>query len=75
MTVKDIIKKYLEDNGFDGLAGEGCGCLIEDLFCCDYVGPECVPGKKINCKEKDCNECQFPIDCDGDADYVIVNEI
>jgi len=28
MDVKDIVKKYLTDNGFDGLAGDECGCGI-----------------------------------------------
>lgn len=26
IDVLGIIKKYLEDNGFEGLAGDGCGC-------------------------------------------------
>ncbi len=45
MTVKEIIKEYLEQNGFDGLYNEDCGCHIDDLFCCGNNGEECQPGK------------------------------
>jgi hypothetical protein len=36
-TVSEIVKQYLEDNGYDGLYDpdnddEGCGCLNNDLF-------------------------------------------
>ncbi len=26
MTIREIIKAYLADNGYDGLCGEDCGC-------------------------------------------------
>lgn len=44
MTVKEIVKKYLEENGFDGLYDPGeCACKIDDLFSCGC--PEyCEPG-------------------------------
>jgi hypothetical protein len=46
MTCKDIIKKYLEDNGYDGLARDECGCFVDDLFPCGCDSQECVPGKR-----------------------------
>ena len=35
MEVRDIVKKYLEDNGYDGLYEPGeCACKIDDLAPC-----------------------------------------
>jgi len=47
MNVKEIVKQYLEQNGYDGLAGEGCCCLKNDLFLCGIDGSDCVAGHKI----------------------------
>ena len=49
MKVKDILIKWLKDNGYDGLYCDGeCGCLISNFCPC---GSECVldcePGVKI----------------------------
>ena len=49
MTVKLIIEKYLDDNGFDGLycPYDPCGCYRDDLFpCANYGNLDCVPGYK-----------------------------
>ncbi len=35
MNLRDIVKKYLEDNGYEGLAGKYCGCENNDLMPCD----------------------------------------
>ena len=61
MTVKEIIKEYLEKNGYDGLCREGCGCGLEDFMPCGMFALEntvvgCKPAYKHKCK----------IDC---ADY------
>jgi hypothetical protein len=46
MTVKQIIEQYLRDNGFDGLAGDECGCMLRDLMPCECADFErCVPGR------------------------------
>jgi hypothetical protein len=52
MNCKEIVKKYLKDNGYDGLYVPGeCGCEIDDLQPCSEDMSECKPGyKKI---EKD----------------------
>ena len=36
MNIREIIKQYLEQNGYDGLCDESgeCGCYVEDLFIC-----------------------------------------
>ncbi len=69
MTVKDIVKKYLEDNGFEGLGCEYCCCGLEDLMPCDgcSVGGDvstCKAGYIIPCDPETCTadgDCPFHI--------------
>lgn len=57
VTVLEIVKKYLEDRGFDGLYHKfGCCCLLEDLMICDGESwdiRQCQPGYQqlCNCGE------------------------
>ena len=47
--VLEIVKKYLEDNGFDGLFnvnGE-CACPVGALCQCDECFSECEPGYRV----------------------------
>jgi hypothetical protein len=45
MTVKDIVRKWLEENGYEGLVGTHCGCELADLMPCWTEGcPDCEPG-------------------------------
>jgi len=51
ITVKAIVRKWLEDNGYSGLITDGCGCTSDDLFPCGGDGvidgegcPGCFPG-------------------------------
>lgn len=47
VTIKEILIKWLLDNGFDGLANtESCGCGIDDLAPCDCSPMDCEPAKK-----------------------------
>lgn len=47
MTVKEIVKRFLIDNDYDGLWTDDCGCFINDLFPCCAEGVEnCRPGYK-----------------------------
>lgn len=52
MTVTDIVKKYLEENGFDGLFSAGvCACENSGLFPCgSEQSIDCQPGYKIPCQ-------------------------
>jgi hypothetical protein len=44
-TIKEIVKEYLEKNGYDGLYGlPDCGCSVDDLMPCDEPGVNCAPG-------------------------------
>lgn len=50
MTVNEIIVRYLEDNGYDGLycPFDPCGCYKDDLCPCGNLINlwECEPGYK-----------------------------
>lgn len=66
VTVHDITKQYLEDNGYDGLRNEECGCELSDLApCYDGVQGDCGAGYKV--------PCPGPEDChlDGDCNWHI----
>lgn len=59
MKVEKIVKKYLEDNNYDGLYyGEICGCELDNLFPCGKSGYSCEPGYKHPC---DCGDHDFHI--------------
>ena len=55
MTGKDIIRKHLGENGYDGLfcAEAGCACEKEDLFPCGSAPDTCEPGYKKDCACED----------------------
>ena len=53
MDVKEIIHQYLTANGYEGLAGDECGCSIDDLHpCCDSCFCGCKPAYR--CKQGKC---------------------
>ena len=60
MNLREIVKQYLEANGFDGLYREGCGCRRDDLFPCDNPTAECQAGCYMTCAECDPDECDYP---------------
>ena len=63
MTAIEIIKKYLKDNGYDGLFWSGaCSCKIDELIICGESCAHCEPGYFIP-KESE--------DFDHDYDYMI----
>ena len=58
-TVKEIVKQWLEANGFDGLFHvEGsCGCLVDRVSAfmpCDEPDGGCTAGYKIDYKADEC---------------------
>ena len=55
MYVRDMVKDYLEKNGYDGLFNDCmCGCHVDDLIpccgACDLCEPgyECEPPKGVD---------------------------
>lgn len=57
-TVKDIVVEYLKANGYDGLAGRGCGCGIGWIGECELFG-DCRPAYLSN---KNCTKCTAQCD-------------
>lgn len=57
MNIEEIVKAWLEANGYDGLANDECGCDLDDLMPCDEpYATHCVAGHKVpcNCPDGDC---------------------
>ncbi len=48
MNVKEIVTKYLQDNGYDGLFNDGfqCSCIPDALMPCGDCA-DCQPGYKV----------------------------
>jgi len=48
MTVYDIIKEWLKENGYDGLCAPDfeCGCSLDDFMPCGQPSPTCEAGHK-----------------------------
>jgi hypothetical protein len=60
MNCLEIIYKYLEDNGYDGLTninGE-CACDLSNIGPCGENLSSCQPGYKVSC---DCGEHDYHI--------------
>lgn len=64
MTAREILKEWLVAHGFDGLAGENCGCGIGDLIVCGQDFSECRPAKHYTCGGKQ-QCCDKDNDCEG----------
>jgi len=50
-TLQTYLAAKLAEDGYSGLAGENCGCTLEDLFACDGPAGDCVPGYRHECAE------------------------
>jgi len=45
IDVKELMKNYLAENGYDGLYHDcDCGCSIDDLAPCGHLCLDCTPG-------------------------------
>lgn len=63
MTIREIVKEYLEKNGYDGLCVDECDCSLKDLMPCNYVMPECKVGYFVEsnlCVDCDVEHCISP---------------
>jgi len=62
MDVKEIIKKYLKENGFDGLICSDCRCDVDNLVecCCDLIDiMDCKPAFRVISECNDCDHAEF----------------
>ena len=59
MDVHEIVKKYLQTAGYDGLVEEhgDCACLSTDLAPCGEMKQGCVAGHRVDCH----SGCNFHI--------------
>jgi len=54
MNVREILKKHLKENNYDGLCNPDaqCGCGVDDIALCDWLNPDdCESAYKNVCKE------------------------
>ena len=66
MNFREIVTKWLRENGYDGLCEPGvCGCLLDDLMPCDLPSQNCQAGYRISCPgEEECEwggKCSFHV--------------
>jgi len=76
MTIKEIVKKYLIDNGYDGLTSNDntCMCTIDDLF--DEIEPiKCIQNNCSAGHEKLCVRCRKRCKCEFYAYHCITTEM
>ena len=74
-SIKEIVKEYLIEHHFDGLAGDFCGCGLNDLFPCECNSANCMPGyEKIcsNCRDHFYTSDKCEIDCPECREVIIV---
>ena len=76
MTIKEIVVKYAEEHGFDGLVLDKCGCSIEKDFApCGSCIENCSLAYVCPCNECDdetkskCEGYQI-----GGLDYLVLSE-
>ena len=80
MNFKEIVKKYLEENGFEGIyCDDGdCACSLDDLMPCEGVHPTCSPGYKVPCNPETCTvggQCDWHISPEKDGDTGHPNDL
>lgn len=64
MTVLDMVRKALAEQGYDGLSNEDacCACVLSDLAPCGEMGQYCEAGYRRDGCHPECGEgCDFHI--------------
>jgi len=62
MTLKEIVKQWIKERGFEGLWREGCACKLDNLMPCSEPGEDCEAGYEAPC-DGTCDDgpCAFHI--------------
>ena len=64
MTVEEIVRDYLKENGYDGLCEHigACACSVDDLAPCGEIQNDCEAGTRTEGCDDECGEgCKFHI--------------
>lgn len=71
MNVQQIVAEWLTARGYDGLAGDECGCGVDDLFPCGF-DCDCQPAHRHPATEEEASKyfCST-----GDMIYVADEEV
>ena len=64
-TARDILRNWLKGNGYAGLAGNDCGCGLDDLAPCGCDPLGCVPADLHKCDVDNGQTCEYEQDCNG----------
>ena len=68
-TALDLIKDGLRAMGADGLCSGDCGCGFDDLIACESDFSNCVPAKKRNATEEECEDMDVDREKNGDVEW------
>ena len=65
-SIKEIVKEYLQDTGYDGLCNGDCGCGVNDLMPCDQPVADCIVARNDpeRAKSVGCSAWYVPADQD-----------
>jgi len=62
ITVRGIVRTYLEKHCYDGLYNDSeCACRLDDFMPCDGECSDCSAGHHVTCD----GECDDPSCCPG----------
>jgi hypothetical protein len=70
LSVHEIVSQYLTANGYDGLAGDCCGCGLDDLMACGDECSDCGPAyrwEREHCERWRSEDCDFLAECGEDG--------
>jgi hypothetical protein len=70
MTVIEIVKNYIEENGFDGLCNEDCGCMLGDIPLCGDPFYDCIPAYFHDSLDTCPNDCKMGCFNNGETERV-----
>ncbi len=72
--VRDIVKRWLKENGYHGLYSDGgeCACQLSDLQPCGENFSDCIPGIKKTWDEL--TEDQ-QVHCESGCDFYIIKPV
>jgi hypothetical protein len=72
---REIIEKYLRDNGYAGLCAEECGCGLDDFMPCSGEWQlDCKPAYAVKCPKDKCENYEGCILGNEDGEQICYQE-